>query len=708
MYNRKKVLVVDDNAINRKILSEILAEEYDIVEAECAAEALRVLGKTGNGVSLIMLDIVMPEMDGYSFINEMKKVGLFAVIPIVVITASDNPDEEIRSLQAGANDFVTKPYNTEIVRHRVRNILSLKENSAMLKLLKYDSVTGVLSKDYFFRTAQMYVEHNPDKQYDIICSDIDDFKVINEKYGEETSTQLLKFIANSHLTNLGENGICGRIGADVFAMLVERGHSYTVTSFYKKLEEDYKKAPVQRVIVKYGIYHITDNDAENDVHISAMCDRAMLAMRSIKHIYGVCYAEYTEEVRIALLKEQQITYSMERALEERQFVVYIQPKHDAMTGKVIGGEALVRWIHPEFGFISPGDFIPLFERNGFITKLDLYVWDEVCDFISNRIKSNLPIVPVSVNVSRLDFNMPDLVDNLRNLLNKYNLPNNMIHLEVTESAYKDDPDRIIKVVEDLRNNGYIIEMDDFGSGYSSLNMLSELPIDILKLDMNFMKGTASKKGILSFVISLSKWLDFPTVAEGVETEEDYELLKSLGCNYIQGYYFAKPMSKKEFERYLDEHHDSDDDVNKISDSIRLEAKIHDGGGVLIVEDIELNRDILKEALEPYYFVKAVENGEEAYNYLVNNPGKISVVLLDLMMPVMDGFRFMSLFNENPDFSDISVLITSEYTPTGESRALELGAIGFLPKPYYKKVILNRIEMAFEHNEFKKTHITITE
>ena len=278
----------------------------------------------------------------------------------------------------------------------------------------------------------------------------------------------------------------------------------------------------------------------------------MLALGKIKNHYGKYVAVYDDSMRLSLLREQRILDEMETALEKKQFQVYYQPKHDTRNGDVSGAEALVRWIHPEFGFMSPGEFIPLFEKNGFITELDLYVWEEVCKTMAFWKKKGLPPISVSVNLSRADFGKYHLAQKIQDLADKYEIPHELLHLEVTESAYTDNAEQIIHVVDELREMGFKIEMDDFGAGYSSLNMLNELSIDVLKLDMRFVqtKSFTRNKSILRFIISLSKWMNLITVAEGAETKEQVDELRSLGCDYVQGYYYAKPMSEEKFEIYL--------------------------------------------------------------------------------------------------------------------------------------------------------------
>lgn len=285
-----------------------------------------------------------------------------------------------------------------------------------------------------------------------------------------------------------------------------------------------------------------------------MCDRALWVVDRVKGMYNQNIAVYDDAYREKLLRENAITDVMATALEEGQFIVYLQPKYSLNDNRMVGAEALVRWIHPEWGFMSPGEFIPLFEKNGFIPCLDQFVWETVCAKLREWKEKGYPIVPVSVNVSRADIFQSHLTDVFRGLIRKYGIDPQYLHLEITESAYTEQTDQILNTVVELRKSGFFIEMDDFGSGYSSLNMLSQMSLDILKLDMKFIQNEMTKpveKSILNDIISMAHRLDLTVVAEGIETEEQMKRLQALGCDYAQGYFFAKPMSVTEFEGLLE-------------------------------------------------------------------------------------------------------------------------------------------------------------
>lgn len=548
MARKRKILVVEDQEINRIILCNILEDHYDVLQACNGLEALNLLRSSRKDISLILLDLLMPVMDGYDFLDTIKKDKVLSAIPVIITTSKDSDAEEIRCLANGASDFVTKPYNPEVVRHRIASIIHLRESSAMLNMLEYDHLTGLYSREFFYQRVVRILEQNPDKKYDIICSDIENFKLVNERSGEKMGDELLCYVAELLRQLLGGSDICSRIRGDVFAFLVEHGEQDYEQVLEEQARIGYADSPVPNLMIKYGFYENVDRS----LPCSVMCDRALLALRRIKNQYGKYIARYDDSLRLALLRERQILDSMETALSARQFQVYFQPKHEILSGTVTGAEALVRWMHPQFGFMSPGEFIPLFERNGFISRLDAYVWDETCRVLSDWKKRGLPLIPISVNLSRSDFSISDLAEQVASIADSHGVEHELLHLEITESAYTDNPQQIISTIHQLREMGFKIEMDDFGSGYSSLNMLSELPIDVLKMDMHFIqqKVTDQNRSILSFIVNLSKWLNLITIAEGVETKEQIEYLKSIGCLYVQGYYYAKPMPVKEFEEYL--------------------------------------------------------------------------------------------------------------------------------------------------------------
>lgn len=359
----KKVLIVEDQEINRNILCRILSDSYEILEAENGSIALEILEQYGEEVSLILLDIHMPVMDGYTFLSIIKSDPSISSIPVIVTTQSGSESDEVTALSNGAADFVAKPYKTQIIRRRIANIINLRETAAMVNLFKYDRLTGLYSKEYFYERVRETLLQNPDKEYDVICSDVENFKMINDVFGISVGDKLLCGIAGIYKKTAGEGGICGRLGADRFACLQEHRAEYTDEWFHHILEQVNALSEEKDIMMKWGIYPA----GAPAIPVEQMYDRAFLAAQSIKGRYGKYFAVYDEKLRSIWLHNQEITDSMESALANGQFIVYLQPKYRIIDGSLAGAEALVRWNHPEWGLqffpphlcqCFPGRYLP--------------------------------------------------------------------------------------------------------------------------------------------------------------------------------------------------------------------------------------------------------------------------------------------------------------------------------------------------------------
>lgn len=544
-----QILIVEDNQLNREILRTALEDEYIILEAEHGKEALDILKQHGENISLILLDVMMPVMDGYAFLDTIKAETEFSMIPVIVTTQGQSEEEELTALKHGATDFVPKPYRLQIIKHRMENLIKLRETAALANSFKYDRLTGLYSKEYFYMKVRECLDKNPEKGYAILCCNLENFKLYNDTFGRDSGDQLIIEEAKIFQNRVGEDAICGRYSADRFLALVEKEREKVGRQRFEQARKMTRSGLMENISVKLGIYEIVDRS----ISIEQMCDRAAWVMDTIKGIYNQHVAVYDDTLRNRLLREQEITDAMGQALSEKQFTVYFQPKYSFKDGCMVGAEALVRWIHPTWGFMSPGEFIPLFEKNGFVQQLDEYVWERVCEKLHEWKIKGYPQIPVSVNVSRADIYQSHLVETFCNLTDKYEIDPALLHLEITESAYTESPDQIINMVKKLQGCGFVIEMDDFGSGYSSLNMLGRMSLDILKLDMAFVRNELEKpldENLLQDVISMAHRIHLKVVAEGVETEEQADCLRIMGCDYAQGYFFAKPMSDVEFENQL--------------------------------------------------------------------------------------------------------------------------------------------------------------
>jgi len=412
-----------------------------------------------------------------------------------------------------------------------------------------DELTGLMTRKAFCAAINPVISVNAEKAaeggYAVVYFDIIKFKAVNETFGMDKGDAMLVYIAETMNAAVENTGMVCRIGSDRFAVFVDT-EAVNPELLLDRLSE---------ALAAYGLpFEITFNagiyiTGSERISPGLMIDRAILAQSSIKGSYNFRYKYYTENMRKDMLGEQEIMGMMAAALAEKQFIVHYQPQYNHSTGMLIGAEALARWKHPERGLISPGIFIPIFEKNGFITNLDLYIFEAVCIFLRDCIDNNRALIPVSTNFSRYDIFYPGFVEKLEEIRNKYDVPVNYIRVELTESSIIGGSQRTNEVVRRLHDCGYVVEMDDFGSGYSSLNVLKDIELDMIKLDMRFLSADSeSNKGgtIISSIVRMAKWLSMPVIAEGVETVQQADFLRSIGCDYIQGYLYSRPLPEENY------------------------------------------------------------------------------------------------------------------------------------------------------------------
>ena len=551
---KRQILVVDDEAINRVLLGGLLEQQgFEVLYAEDGAEALELAQKHRMTLSLILLDLLMPKVDGREVLRTIREDRELRRIPVIVLTSDQGA--EVESLRLGAIDFIPKPYpDSEVVLARVIRTVELSEDRNTIRETERDALTGLYNREFFYRYAAQYDLYHKDTPMDAVVIDVSHFHMINERHGRAYGDRVLRIIGEKIQELLqGEGGICCRLVADTFMVYCPHRDDYE-----KILEEvtgalSAEEGAAGRLRLRIGLYSCVDKS----IDMERRFDRAKMAAATIRKSFAKSIAEYDDTLHKTQLYTEQLLEDFQEALKQHQFRVYYQPKFDIRPDIPVlaGAEALVRWEHPKLGMISPGVFIPLFEGNGLIRQLDAYVWREAAIQIREWRARFGFTVPVSVNVSRVDIYDPNLISDLQQLLEEYGLTSSEINLEITESAYTRDSKQIIDTVKRLRALGFRIEMDDFGTGYSSLNMISSLPIDALKLDMQFIR-MAFEKGrdthMLEVIIDIADYLSVPVIAEGVETEEQLYALKAMGCDIVQGYYFSRPVPSTEYERFFRE------------------------------------------------------------------------------------------------------------------------------------------------------------
>lgn len=562
MGSRDKILIVDDSELDRIALKKMLRDAYEIIEAVDGAGALRILEsqKEFEAISAIILDLVMPQMGGFDFLREYRKVDSYRRIPVIVASVERDVKTEKACLALGARDFIGKPYDPQIVRFRVENAVRSSEQQLSRELryrADYDMLTGIYNKTHFFEATRVLLKRHPEETYAFLRLDIEKFQLVNSFFGSSSGDGLLQYIAKEIRKFAGdtEQIAYGRIEADIFGICMPYRGEETMLELVRYMRMRLGQYQLAfDVVPAIGIYVIR----ERDLSVDAMYDRANLAAKQCKGNYIENYAFYVDEMREDIVREQQIVNHMRHALDEEEFVLYLQPKYSLQDNRICGAEVLVRWAKPEGGMISPGEFIPIFERNGFITKLDYYVWEKTCKLLAGWIAEGKKPSPVSVNISRVSLYNPRLVEAICGLTDRYHIPRELLELELTESAYTTNPKAIKETMERLQKEGFSILMDDFGSGYSSLNVLKDIAVDVLKIDMKFLSDTDQEgrsQNILASVVRMAKWLNLPVIAEGVERREQVDFLHSVGCEYVQGFYFARPMPVSDYEKLVSEKKD---------------------------------------------------------------------------------------------------------------------------------------------------------
>ncbi len=833
-FSEKKentILIVDDEKINRLNLRKILGDTYEILEAEDGKEAIDILEKNIDAVSAIILDLIMPNFNGYQFMKEYSQSKTFGAIPVVIATVAGDVATEKECLELGAWDFVGKPYDPSIIRFRVKNVIDRSQNQISKELryrTQYSDIAPIYNMSMFYYVTNKMLDRYPDKNFAFIRMDIERFRLVNVLFGREEGNKLLFHVADS-LRGLEESGTVayGHNSADVFCIFMAYESVEEIHAFMKKMNARVADYSLDfDVVLTYGIYL---NEHEK-LSVGEMYERALSASKNCKGVYIRNYAFFENKMRETLVKEQTIVNKMQNALKNDEFVLYIQPKYELSKNSLSGGEVLVRWIDPEVGMISPGDFIPVFEENGFIMKLDFYIWEKACQLVRKWLDEGRSPHPISVNLSRVSLYNSQLTNILCEIVDKYQVPPYYLQIELTESAYTNNQDAIKNIMLTLQKKGFTILMDDFGSGYSSLNVLKDVEVDVLKIDMKFMSHTEKEtrsENILAAVVRMAKWLNLPVIAEGVEKKEQVQFLKSIGCEYVQGYYFARPMPVEEYEKLefsgdglfiekqesdksidaiwsttsqlemvfnnmmqavaVYEYSDGEIEVLRVNNAyydmfgfsgmddvkcglecslsheshqdfikafeevvrtqdvsecevlrqigsqqfwIRVSLKYMNKVGskhviygfitdvtsqremavelqkyrevvkpeqtiqetMLIVDDSEINRASLCSIFESKYRILEAENGKDALRVLEKEDYRVDIILLDLVMPEMDGMEFLDCKKDMAAIANIpTVIITADDSPEQQSDIMRMGANEYIVKPFIPEIVTTRIE-----------------
>lgn len=837
MAANQTILIAESSDSEYNCLSEILKDEYNIIRARNKQEALELLLSDCSDITGVIFNLLPPAENGFEFLKKVKAIPSCENIPILLASIG-NDELDAYALELGAGDFISRPYSANTIKFRLRNAIERSQLAAFNRLkymFEFDNLTGIYNKSKFFQKTFEMLNANGEKSFAFVRFDIDRFQLINSYFGSDEGDRFLCYLADN-LKNYTPSELYtyGRIEGDVFAFCF----AYTSKQMVmEKLELIIDKVKSYNrsfnIVPAFGVYFL---NGETDLPISEMLDRAALAAKLNKGKFIDTLAIYTPEMSRSLQQDQEIINEMNAALEEKQFCIYIQPKYSLETNKPCGGEALVRWNHPIKGMIAPAGFIPVFEKNGFITKLDYYVWETVCVRLKLWIDQGKEPQPISVNVSRVNLYNPQIADVIVELTEKYGIPPHLLQLELTESSYMDNPQVMKSAVSKLREKGFTILMDDFGSGYSSLSVLKDIEVDALKIDMRFFGDSEiSGRGenIIASVIRLAKWLGIPAIAEGAERVDQINFLRSVGCEYVQGFYFAKPMPIMEYETLTEndtaveqnastltplnidalwstgpemeilflnsaqasciyEFDGSRIDVIRVNEAYnkllgysdkvmaenplnyigseyksllmgtfqncvtfqhRCECEVRrktDAGELiwinlklqylcqvgtkhiclgtlsditlqknaelelkrikgilssnegklnkmLIVDDSAVSQQALRLIFENEFEILSAMNGEEGLKLLVKELDNIAIILLDMVMPGINGEEFLRIKGQMGGASNIPVVIISaEHSAHSQIKMLKMGVQDYITKPFIPEVAERRVKNAIEY------------
>ncbi len=510
----------------------------------CSSGLAKLLGGSGSGEPLLEL---LERNGGVDEEDWRRLDGALHELasrtgPAVLEVPFHLRDREGRELSGRAELTAPDP--------RRRIMVTFQEDGAAEPVCEcpVNRLTGLMTREAFLtRLAGLEATTGA-----VVYFDVQRFKIINSLFGISEGDRLLSHIAGCIRAILGELGFACQLNADRFAFYMDGGRQQVERQVETLFDEIAAFGLPFEILCNAGIYLLEGEKPE----AGKILDCAIMAQSQVKGSFTRRFSYYTDALWESLMGDHEITGIMRKALQNREFLVYYQPQYNHSTGMMVGAEALCRWRNPDKGLIPPGQFIPVFEKSGFITQLDEYVFVEVCAFLRRCLDRSMPVVPISVNLTRYDLFAPGFLDKLADIRDRYGIPEKLVRVEITESSALGSSHFINKALQKLHSHGFTVEMDDFGSGYSSLNILKDIDFDIIKLDMSFFEKEQAPTGragtILSSIVRMVNWLQLPLIVEGVEVAEQADFLRSIGCDHIQGYLYSKPLPEEEFERLLRE------------------------------------------------------------------------------------------------------------------------------------------------------------
>ncbi len=555
-YEERPIVVLadDDPSIRLMVRHVLESEDFDIVEASDGLEAIKAVEKYHP--ALILLDAVMPGIDGFTTCQRIKENG-HTDIPVMMITGLDDDASVERAYEVGAIDFITKPIKWAVLKHRVKSVVAKVIAERKVKLLAYrDTLTGLPNRLLFADRLEQAVMRSERSRTSmaLMLIDIDDFKLVNDSFGHDAGDKLIKAVADLISKSLRRADTIARLGGDEFAVIVEGidgpGDAISIADNLTTILEHNVRLDDQETYTSASIgISVFPDDGREARTLLKNADTAMFrAKENGRH----CFQFYKPEMSVSAMARLELENSLKSAFENDEFVIHYQPVIDIHKNQVVGVEALLRWQHPDKGMIQPSDFVSVIEDCGLIIALGEWMIFSVCKQIKMWHDAGLEKQNVSINIAPRQFKDQDLVTLFTQAIAENNITADSLSVEVTESTLIDNVGEVEVVLKNLREMGIKILLDDFGTGYASLAYLKEFPVDVVKIDRDFIAGIPDNEDdsiIVDAIAGLTRGLKLSLLAEGVENERQLDVLKSIGCQYGQGFYWSKALPGNEYEQF---------------------------------------------------------------------------------------------------------------------------------------------------------------
>ncbi len=546
------ILIVTGNEEEYDQLALVLSKKYCFLHVNSEEEFLQYYFDKKEKIVLCLVGEKLLDCLGIELLEKISKsqypqFQIRSKVPIAFLMnqKDDLLMEEV--FEYGVADVIEVPYQNALLLKRVANLIKMHKGSLFEEIVGKDYLTKVLNKETFYTKLDHMIDKGLITDTIVVGVMIDKYKILTELYGGDQGDKLLVYVSKRLQDFFADAIFIGRVEIDYFVLYIKKTD---IRERFDLINDELELYPLSfRIILKGAEYELGHEPicAKEAIH------RTMYVMDTIRNSKEKNYSVYNNEIKDFVELEETFSKEMKDALEQGQFQVYYQPKVDLVSHKMIGAEALVRWLHPVKGVLSPKNFIPVFEKNGFVATLDAYVWEQVCIDLVGWMEEKIPTVPISVNVSKGDLYNYNLYEILYQLITLYNIPVSMLQLEITENTYMENKQQAIDVVAGLKELGFSIIMDDFGIGYSSINSIKDVPLDILKLDLAYLyelQDEEKSKQLIESIVTMANHLGIDVIAEGLEHNEQIEFLKSIGCTKVQGHLFDKALPKQEFEKKL--------------------------------------------------------------------------------------------------------------------------------------------------------------